>query len=344
MIQPGTAYLIPFETTIAGVATAADSLPTAVLWRNGAAELTPVSVAATANPGIYHATFTADAGWDATDRLWIIVSTTLATLSYTRTVWSSFSEPQSAVSIGAAVWDAVVATMNTAGTAGRALARLIGLIEDVSGDRLTAKALEVVLSHGDETWADAGELAQDVIFHATTMSGLTAIPVNGVQISVAGRTRFTGTDGMVTLRLNAGDYTLSVIEPPGYDYVAAIEFNVPDVPVDAVEVDVLLSPVATEVPTGAPVCMCTIIAIDQHGDPAVAASVTAVTRSTSISDGELFVFNVERPFTTDDRGYVVLPLLREQRYDITVEYGDFGTTTVKRTIPDASTYRITVQL
>lgn len=208
----------------------------------------------------------------------------------------------------------------------------------------TQQAIQDLQDHGDETWTDAGTLAQEVVFSATVMDDLTELPVNGVQMTVAGRTRFTGTDGTVVLRLNPGTYQLAAIAPPDYASIDDIEFTVPEVDVGPVAVPVQLSRVPIEIPTGAPVCMCTIIAIDQHGDPAVAANIVATTSSKGISDGELFVFNVERPFDTDDRGYAVMPLLRNQRYEITVEYGDFGSTTVKRTIPDAPTYRITVQL
>jgi hypothetical protein len=91
MIRVNTAYVIPFSTTVAGVPTAADATPTAVLWRNGSAEVTSVVIVTTANTGIYHASFTTDAGWAATDRIWLVVSATIATVSYKAVAWDSFA-------------------------------------------------------------------------------------------------------------------------------------------------------------------------------------------------------------------------------------------------------------
>lgn len=103
MITPNTAYVIPFETTVAGVPTAADATPTAVLWRNGSAEVTSVVIVTTANTGIYHASFTTDAGWAATDRIWLVVSATIDGDAYTAVAWDSFAESDSAATIAAAV-------------------------------------------------------------------------------------------------------------------------------------------------------------------------------------------------------------------------------------------------
>ncbi len=103
MIKPNTTYVIPFETTAAGIATAADSTPTAVLWRNGSAEPTAVVIITTANTGIYHATFTTDDEWLPTDRLWLIVSATISGDAYTGIAWDSFSESDSKASIAEAV-------------------------------------------------------------------------------------------------------------------------------------------------------------------------------------------------------------------------------------------------
>lgn len=103
MIQVDAAYVIPFETTAAGLPVAADATPTAVLWRNGSAEPTAVVIVTTANTGIYHATFTTDDEWLPTDRLWLIVSATIDGDAFAGIVWDSFSESDSKAAIATAV-------------------------------------------------------------------------------------------------------------------------------------------------------------------------------------------------------------------------------------------------
>jgi hypothetical protein len=83
-------YTIFFTVEVAGVATAADSTPTAVLYRNGSATLVSVTVAATAVTGLYKATFTTDAGWSKTDVLHLTASATIdSTSGYVGVVWDS---------------------------------------------------------------------------------------------------------------------------------------------------------------------------------------------------------------------------------------------------------------
>ncbi len=103
MIKPSTAYVIPFETTSAGLPVAADATPTAVLWRNGSAEDNAVVIVTTANTGIYHASFTTDSDWLATDRLWLVVSATIGGDAYTGIAWDSFAESDSKADVAQAV-------------------------------------------------------------------------------------------------------------------------------------------------------------------------------------------------------------------------------------------------
>ena len=119
MIRVNTAYVIPFSTTVAGVPTAADSTPTAVLWRNGSATAVSVTITTTANTGIYHASFTTDAGWASTDRIWIVASATIATVDYKAVAWDSFGEPDSAAIVADAVWDEQYSQHKAAGTFGK---------------------------------------------------------------------------------------------------------------------------------------------------------------------------------------------------------------------------------
>jgi hypothetical protein len=100
MIKINYSYTILFASTVAGVGTAADSTPTAVLWRNGSASGVSVTVSTTAQTGLYKAVFTTDAGWAAADFLELYVTATIAgTAGYLAKVWSS-------TEIGAVVLDA----------------------------------------------------------------------------------------------------------------------------------------------------------------------------------------------------------------------------------------------
>lgn len=90
MIILNHGYTIFFTVEIDGVATAADSTPTAVLYRNGSASGVTVTVVTTATTGLYKATFTSDAGWAKTDVLHLVVSATIAATSgYICIAWDS---------------------------------------------------------------------------------------------------------------------------------------------------------------------------------------------------------------------------------------------------------------
>ena len=123
MINSDTAYTIPFITMAAGVPTAATGTPTAVVWRNGSAEATSVTVSTTSNTGIYHAAFTTGAGWAKTDRIWLVVSATISGTAYKGIAWDSFSEPDAAMltagAVADAVWDEAYSGHTTAGTFGK---------------------------------------------------------------------------------------------------------------------------------------------------------------------------------------------------------------------------------
>jgi hypothetical protein len=123
MINADTAYTIPFVTMAAGVPTNAASTPTAVVWRNGSAEATSVTVSTTSNTGIYHAAFTTGSGWAKTDRIWLVISATISSVAYRGIVWDSFSEPDAVMLTAAAaadaVWDEPYNQHTTAGTFGK---------------------------------------------------------------------------------------------------------------------------------------------------------------------------------------------------------------------------------
>lgn len=90
MIQLNQSYSVLFAVTSAGVGTAADSTPTAVLYRNGSASGVTVTVSTTAQTGLYKATFTTDSGWSAADHLELYATATIGgTSGYLAKVWSS---------------------------------------------------------------------------------------------------------------------------------------------------------------------------------------------------------------------------------------------------------------
>ncbi len=111
MIKLSYSYTILFAATVAGVGTAADSTPTAVLWRNGSASGVSVTVSTTAQTGLYKAVFTTDAGWSASDFLELYATATIAgTAGYLAKVWSS-------TEIGAAELDSSSVTAVQSGLA-----------------------------------------------------------------------------------------------------------------------------------------------------------------------------------------------------------------------------------
>jgi hypothetical protein len=126
MIKINYSYTILFTSTVAGVGTAADATPSAVLWRNGSASGVSVTVSTTAQTGLYKAVFTTDSGWDNADFLELYVTATIAgTAGYLAKVWSS-------TEIGASELDSAVGTQitNIENAAGYTLAVLAGACAD----------------------------------------------------------------------------------------------------------------------------------------------------------------------------------------------------------------------
>jgi hypothetical protein len=93
MIQLNHGYRKRFITKLAGIATAADSTPNAILYRNGSASGVTVTVSTTAETGVYLATFTTDAAWAKTDHLELLVSATIdGDSGYKVVLWDSDGE------------------------------------------------------------------------------------------------------------------------------------------------------------------------------------------------------------------------------------------------------------
>ena len=89
MIQLNHGYTVFFTSHLAGESSAADSTPTAVLYRNGSASGVAVTVSTTAQTGVYKATFTTDSGWDKTDVLHLIVTATIDSKTDNELIWDS---------------------------------------------------------------------------------------------------------------------------------------------------------------------------------------------------------------------------------------------------------------
>jgi len=135
MIKLNYSYTILFASTVAGVGTAADSTPTAVLWRNGSASGVSVTVSTTAQTGLYKAVFTTDSGWANGDFLELYATATIAgTAGYLAKVWSSTeigaaeldsSSLRAALGMSAAdldsQLDAILAASGGAGTGARTI-------------------------------------------------------------------------------------------------------------------------------------------------------------------------------------------------------------------------------
>jgi hypothetical protein len=138
MIKINYSYTILFASTVAGVGTAADSTPTAVLWRNGSASGVSVTVSTTAQTGLYKAVFTTDAGWAISDFLELYVTATIAgTAGYLAKVWSSTEIGTVELDSSSidAIWNEVLtgATHNIPSSAGRRLRQLADTVVLVDG-------------------------------------------------------------------------------------------------------------------------------------------------------------------------------------------------------------------
>ncbi len=110
------------------------------------------------------------------------------------------------VDIVSGVWSALTSGLSVVGSTGRALARLIGLVQDSSGDRFTAKALEMAPSSaggGDasQTTLLAVKAKTDLITSQTANQQQT--PVN--QLAITRGDSYTGTSKLT--RAVTTDYT-----------------------------------------------------------------------------------------------------------------------------------------
>jgi len=135
------------------------------------------------------------------------------------------SHVHSVAAIVSGVWSALTSGLDVLGSTGRALARLIGLVEDSSGDRFTAKALEEApTGGGGETVqvlpalgvaAGRGDQTSLVAFVGETITtsitvyqsdGTTAYNLSGKTLAIIFENPKTGDDIAV---VNSGSITIS---------------------------------------------------------------------------------------------------------------------------------------
>ncbi len=195
MIKINYSYTILFASTVAGVGTAADSTPTAVLWRNGSASGVSVTVSTTAQTGLYKAVFTTDSGWDNADFLELYVTATIAgTAGYLAKVWSS-------TEIGASELDSDAQAMVTAFNAMR------------SGNVFTAPALANAPTGG----SSSGTGARTVTI--TVNDGTTVLENALVRITEGSSTfyKLTNSSGVAVLNVDDATYTVAITKA-GYSY------------------------------------------------------------------------------------------------------------------------------
>lgn len=162
-------------------------------------------------------------------------------------------------------------------------------------------------------------------------------------VGVAGKVTRSGDDGVATLKAANGTYTLRFSVPVFFEPIPDVEVVISDADSVAVDPIIVTRPVLPVLPNDL-LSNCTVTAINQHGDPAVYASVIASSKNPGADDEQIFVFNEDREYLTNASGQTSLPLLRGHRYAITVTFGDFGSRTVLRTIPDEDTFHILVKL
>lgn len=168
MIQLEYGYTFFITAEVAGVGTAADSTPTAVLYRNGSASGVTVTVAATAVTGLYKITFTSlgtGDGWAITDVLHLVASATIDAVSgYVSVVWDSTGDV-----------DAVMRGTDSANTIGPATPSNVADARDAVLAKLPAALV------GGRMDASVGAIATDAI----TAASLAADAVSEIQSGLA---------------------------------------------------------------------------------------------------------------------------------------------------------------
>jgi len=224
MIKINYSYTILFASTVAGVGTAADSTPTAVLWRNGSASGVSVTVSTTAQTGLYKAVFTTDSGWDNADFLELYATATIAgTAGYLAKVWSSTeigaseldsASLRSALGMSAAdldsQLDAILAASGGAGTGARTVTITVN-------DGTTALQNAVVrLSEGLNTYRTLTNASGVAVFNVDDATYTVAVTKSGY--TYAGTTLIVNGTETATYSMTA----VSVTPPANQDLSAVV--------------------------------------------------------------------------------------------------------------------------
>jgi hypothetical protein len=265
------------------------------------------------------------------------------------------------------IWSHATRTLTEVGNStgvNTLLERIVGLIrtkaEDEVADSATADAIanidlstvatpqdvadarDAVIARGDEAWRTAITPGNWAITRSFATVDGSVVGVQMLLVGVAGKVVTSNANGLATLKVDNGSYVLRYTVPVFYE-------DIPDEPITIDDADDIAAEPITLVRKSLPplsnnlLCLCTVTAINQHGDPAVDAAVVAETKNIGADDDQIFVFNEEREYWTDARGQAALPLLRNHRYAITVTFADFGSRTVLRTIPDQSDFHVLVK-
>ena len=204
----------------------------------------------------------------------------------------------------AAVWEVLTSGLNTVGSTGRALARLIGLVEDSSGDRLTAKALELVNQATTGDWS---------IVRTFQVSGGDKVP--GVRMSlvgVAGKSATTGTDGIATVKTDDGTFTLRVVVPAGYEDVADSS-----VTINGADSTATVTLVATTVtpPTNPAKSALEILCLDETGEPEADVAVDIRIAVVPSGDQNVAYKGTKQTATSDANGVARLEAIKGAEYE-----------------------------
>ena len=195
---------------------------------------------------------------------------------------------------------------------------------------------------GHVTTTTADEFGAWSITRSFITDGGSLVDVQMSLVGIAGKVARSNTVGTATLKADNGTYTLRFLVPVFFDDIPDEEITIDDAD------DVVEEPIVVVRKTLPPLadgllCLCTVTAINQHGDPAVDAAVIALSKNAGADEDQIFVFNEDREYWTNSQGQTALPLLRGHRYAITVTFGDFGSRTVLRTIPDQDEFHILVK-
>jgi hypothetical protein len=356
-------YTIFFTVEAAGVATAADSTPTATLYRNGTASGVTVTVATTAVTGLYKATFTTDAGWAKTDVLHLTVAAAIASTSgYVAVVWDSTGDVDAVMrGTDSAATPANVTTSTSTITAllpdalvgGRMDVSVGAMAADtVTASALAADAVEEIQAGLAQTGADGDTLetlSDQIDGLGGSGTGARTITVtiddgtdpleNAIVRMTEGVNTYTALSdvtGVATFNLDDATYVVAITKS-GYSYAGTTLL------VDGDETETYsLTQVTPTIPDDPALCAVTIHVRDQYGVdlPDEPVEITFVSWAVGAAD-TVPVLSPPPVQTTDVDGTVAVNLYRNAVYKIIYGSADYALR-ANVTVPDAGTYEVTI--